>query len=134
MPRMRRPTKVLSPALLALLMSAGAQTTTAKISRFSQTPRITFDILSDTRGVQLTPYLGSLVPELQKRFTAASDASSSSLPSEHEAAVLLTIAPDGKLSSLQLEAQDSPTAKHAWQAAKDATYEPLPGLPDVLYQ
>jgi membrane protein involved in colicin uptake len=126
---MKRPAQALRIAFIALSIcgSAQCQTPTATTASQMKSPNLSFDILSDTKGVQLNSYLRSLGSELKDRFVVAASAGlADSLPRQQEATLVLTIAPDGKLSSLQTETQDSRITRAAWQAAKGATYAAIP--------
>jgi len=113
---------------LSIVVSAHCQTPTATAESQVRSPNLAFDILSDTKGVQLNSYLRTLGSELKDRFVvAASTGLPKSLPRQQEATLVLTIAPDGMLSNLQTEAQDdSRITRAAWQAAKGAKYAALP--------
>jgi hypothetical protein len=127
---MRRLTQVLSFALLAIPVAATAEVKpyVGQDSQLSAAPHVTFDILIDTKGTQLSSYLRTFAPGLQQSFLkslADGDAQSSG---PQQVDLLLTIAPNGKLSALRLGSgtKDSPITKAAWEAVKNTQYTPLP--------
>jgi hypothetical protein len=127
---MRRLTQLLSFALLAIPVAATAEVKPylGQDSRQSAAPHITFDILSDTKGTQLNSYLRAFAPELQQSFSKSLGLRDAQSVGPQQVDLLLTIAPDGKLSALRLGSgtKDSPITKAAWEAVKNTQYTPLP--------
>jgi hypothetical protein len=128
---MRRSTLPIVAVLLALpaAMPLCAQPPASSAAVQSGGTAVRIESLSDTRGLQLGPYLSTFVPELRRRFTEKAGAADggTSMP-QQEAIVVLTISPGGELSALRLEseAQGSPIAQAAWNAANNTAYAPLP--------
>ena len=93
---------------------------------------VTFDILSDTRGAQLTSYFEGLAPELQRAFLGNVIAFGATAPIYEQVALLLTIDSRGQLSALRLTpgTQESQVARAAWAAVRDTRFAPLPARLD----
>lgn len=87
-------------------------------------------LLSDTGGVDMSPYLDQLLADVEKQWTGA-QAPQPSIRSQN-AYVTVTIAPDGHILAMQLEdSQHTPIDKSAWLAVKFAHYKPTPaGMKD----
>ncbi len=121
-------------ALTALLTSCLAAPVWAQAASKDVAPRNTnvkigLDILTDTRGAQLGPYLQTLVAGLEQHWTLPASAAQTPSPSmQQEVTLLLTIAPDGRISALKLDSARANEAlnKAAWADAIDTTYAPPP--------
>ena len=125
--------RFLAVTLLApcLIQPASAQAT----AHAAQSPdlKLGVDILSDTSGVNLAPYVRNLVSDLKKHWS--SQAAQSNQPSlkQQETVITLTIAPNGQLYAMQLETpgHDSALNQAAWNAAKTTSFSPPPaGMAD----
>jgi len=102
-----------------LIQSASAQSPDLKLG---------VDILSNTGGVNLAPYMKNLVSDLKKHWSPQTAQSV-----QQETVITLTIAPDGQLSAMKLETpiHDSALTQAAWNASKTTTFSPLPaGMAD----
>lgn len=123
-PRMRMLTQLSLLVALTLPTLAPAQMADQTI-RTPNASGVSFEALSDTRGVQLNSYLGQLAHELRQHLTT-------NTASHQPVDLLLTINGQGKLVALQLASADTPASKAAWNAVKDLHYAPLPtGLSDT---
>jgi hypothetical protein len=113
----------------SIAVSVCAQTPASQKAQQSVDQQVNVEILSDTRGVQLDSYLGSLVAGLKQGFVSKESAAGTKSPALHsEVDLLITIAADGQIAALKLETgtQDSQMAKAAWVATRDSAYAPLP--------
>lgn len=130
MPGMRRLAQFLSFALLVPSIAASAQVRPLpeQTSPVSAAPRVTFNILSDTKGTQLNSYLGNLAPKLRQSFLSHLSAADAKQLAHQQVDLLITIGSQGDVSALRLTpgTQDSPASRAAWAAAKDTKWAPLP--------
>jgi hypothetical protein len=131
MTRMKKLLCFLSFALLApcLMTSAYAQTTTPAIPPQSSDLKLGVDLLSDTNGADLGPYMRTLIADLKKHWLPPAAEFTNQTPSKQEETLLrFTIAPDGQISAMRLEslARDTAFEKAAWKAATTITPIPLP--------
>ena len=91
------------------------------------------DVLSDTGGVNLAPYVRNLVSDLKKHWSSPAPQSNSPTLKQQEAVLTLTIAPDSQLAAMKLEnpGHDSLLNQAAWNAAKTTSFSPPPaGMTD----
>jgi hypothetical protein len=91
--------------------------------------KIGTEVLSDTGGVQLGAYFAKVLPAVKARCAALLGAPGVVPSSDgQEVNLLLTITSSGQLAELRLEGggAGSSLAKSAWEAARDASYAPLP--------
>jgi TonB family protein len=131
---MKKPLCLLFIALLTpcLMTPTHAQST-------AQTPqpsnlKLNLDLLSDTNGVDLGPYVRILISDLRKHWLPLVKEAANQVPTKQEETIIeFTIAADGSISAMRLEDSTHDTAldKAAWNAAKGTTYLPPPtGLKD----
>ena len=127
---MRRLAPFLSSVLLANSFAGPlqAQTSTTQSAQQLYGPRVTLDVLSDVKGVQLDAYRKELVLELEHDLSGKLNALGVQARDQQEVELVLTIESAGNLSSLRLGAgtQDTPMARATWKAVKDAKYTALP--------
>jgi TonB family protein len=98
----------------------------------SNPPKIEVELLSDTKGVDLGPYIRAMLSDLKSHWLAAADGRRS-VSEPQQAVISLTIAPNGQLSAMRLEQKTENTVfdKAAWSATKATHYSALPsGLKD----
>ena len=130
MPGMRTLARCLPIILLVPVVTSKAQFSPAaqQLSPIEAATGVSFDILSDTKGTQLTSYLGTLGPKLQQAFLGDLSAADAKNNAHQQVDLLMTIGPAGKLSGLHLApgTQESPVAKAAWIAARDLQFASLP--------
>lgn len=128
MPGMRRLAQFLSFALLVSPVAVTAQILSGETPQVATLPEMSFVVLSDTKGVQLNSYFGSLGPELRQSFRSNLSAADGKASAHQQIDVLLAIDSQGNVSALSLApgTQDSSVARAAWVAVKDAKYAPLP--------
>jgi TonB family protein len=131
MTRMKKLLCFLSFVLLApcLITPAYAQTTTPATPPQSSDLKLGVDLLSDTNGADLGPYVRILIADLKKHWLPPAAESANQTPLKQEETLLrFTIAPDGQISAMRLEnpAQDTAFDKAAWKAATMITPMPLP--------
>jgi TonB family protein len=94
---------------------------------------LNLDILSDTNGANLSPYIKTLASDLKKHWLPLANTANQPPLKQQETAIDITIAPDGHIQAMQLEDSTHNTAldKAAWSAAKETTYLPPPaGIKD----
>ena len=133
---MKKLLRFLSIALLvpSLISPALAQATSPQPSDF----KFDIDLLSDTGGSNMNPYMKNLASTLRKNWLPlATEAANQPLPQntskQQETLITFTIASDGHISAMQSE---SPTPRSAldaaaWNATKATTYlPPPPGVKD----
>jgi len=129
---MKRQWRSLPAALLTsiLMHAAHAQL----VAPAAPSTNLSAEVLSDTKGVDLSPYMRSVLSDLKSRWLPlVAEIGHQHFSTPDETAISFTIAPDGKVSSMHL---DHPTKnevfdKTAWSAARSAHYPPLPaGLKD----
>ena len=93
--------------------------------------KVGVDLLSDTNGANLNPYMKVLLSDVRRRWVSVM----TQVGEQHEEAVIsLTIAADGRVLAMHLDgsAHDVALDKAAWGAVSGATYGPLPaGLKDA---
>jgi len=127
---MRRLAPFLSAVLLANPFAGPlqAQISTTQSAQQLHGPKVTLDVLSDVQGVQLDSYRRELVLELEHDLSEKLNAAGIRSGDQQEVEFLLTIQSAGNLSSLRLGpgTQDTPMARAAWKAVKDAKYTALP--------
>jgi TonB family protein len=90
---------------------------------------VNVDILSDTNGADLGPYMRTLISDLKKHWLApAGAATNQPLLKQEDTIIDMTIAPDGHLLAMRVEdsTHDSALDKTAWSAAKETNYVALP--------
>jgi TonB family protein len=111
-----------------LIQSASAQTTAHAIPAQSPDLKLGVDILSDTGGVNLAPYVRNLVSDLKKHWSSPAAQSNSPSLKQQETVLTLTIAPNGQLAAMKLETpgHDSALNQAAWNAAKTTSFSPPP--------
>ena len=127
--------RFLSITLLApcLIQSATAQATAHAVPAQSPDLKLGVDILSDTGGVNLAPYMRNLVSDLKKHWPAPAAQSNPPSAKQQKAVLTLTIAPNGQLYAMKLETpgHDSVLNQSAWNAAKTTPFSPPPaGMAD----
>jgi TonB family protein len=134
---MKKLFRLLSLALLTLCLikPTFAQATAHALSPQPSNMKLSLDLLSDTNGANLDPYIKDLVSNLRKHWLPlASEAANQPLLEQEETLIDLTIGPDGRLSAMWLENSTHNTAldKAAWNTAKAMTYLPPPaGIKDA---
>jgi TonB family protein len=110
-----------------LITPAHAQTTKAA----SQSPvlKLSIDMLSDTGGVDVSPYMKSMVSDLRKQWLRlAADTANQPLTKKEETTITFGIAPDGTVSAMKLDGSTHNVAldKTAWVAVQATSYLPPP--------
>jgi TonB family protein len=132
-PTMKSLLRLLAVTLLApcLLQPASAQAT----PHATQSPdlKLGVDLLSDTGGGNITPYMKSLVADLKKHWSSQVAQTNHSSSRQQESVITLTIAPNGQISQMKLEnpADDSALDQAAWNATKTTSFAPPPaGMTD----
>ena len=133
---MRSLAQFLPFVLLVAPVAATSQVSPGQAPQVPTAPGMTFVVLSDTKGIQLNSYFESLGPELRQSFLSNLSAADVKSSDHQQVDLLLTIGSQGSLSALRLApgTPDSPVARAAWAAVKDAKYAPLPnslGSPDL---
>jgi TonB family protein len=127
----------LSVALLAptLMKPAYAQETGHSKPPQTSNMKLSFEVLTDTNGKNLAPYMKELSSGLKKHWRAVgSEAENQTLLQQEETVIDLTIAPDGQLWAMRLanSTQNAAVDKAAWHTAKEMTYLPPPtGMKDA---
>ena len=127
----------ISIALLApsLIKPAYAQETLHAMSPQTSNMRLGFELLTDTDGKNLAPYIKELSSGLKKHWVAlATERANQPVLKQEETVIDLTIAPDGHLSAMRLEdsTNNAVVDKAAWNVAKGMTYLPPPtGMRDA---
>src|SRR5271170_5656325 len=120
----------LSSGLLApfLMTTAYAQMAEPAMLPQSSDLKVGVDLLSDTKGADLGPYMRILIADLKKHWVApVAESANQPIMKEEETLLRFTIAPDGHISALRLESppHDAALNKAAWKAATTT-----PQLPD----
>jgi TonB family protein len=130
MTRMKKLLYFLSFILLApcLITPAYAQATTPAMAPQSSDLRLGVDLLSDTNGADLGPYMRILIGDLKKHWLPPAESANQAPLKQEETLLRFTIAPDGQISAMRLEnpAQDTAFDKAAWKTATTITPMPLP--------
>jgi TonB family protein len=118
-----------------LIKTTYAQATAQALSPQPSDMKLSVDLLSDTNGANLDPYMKELVSGLRKHWLPlANEAANQPLLKGEATLIDLTIGPDGRLSAMLLESSSHNTAldKAAWKTATAMTYLPLPaGMKDA---
>jgi TonB family protein len=111
-----------------LVQPASAQATAQAVPTQSPDVKLGVDILSDTGGVNLAPYVRNLVSDLKKHWSSPAAQSNPLSLKQQETVLTLTIAPNGQLSAMKLETPggDSALNQAAWNAAKTTSFSPPP--------
>jgi TonB family protein len=129
--------RFLSHALFTscFIAPAYSQVAAPEISMHVSGLRVGVDLLSDTGGTNMSPYMKNLISDLKKQWLPlVKDAVDSQSAKPRETILSLTIAPDGQVLAMKLEKASTDTAldKAAWNAAKETSFLPLPsGLKDT---
>ena len=92
-------------------------------------PTLRVDILSDTRGVDLQPYMSHLLSGLRQRWlplVSRAQQQPSSIPGE--TGIAITITSTGHLAAMHLDDATHVEAldQAAWTATREMSYLPLP--------
>ena len=123
---------LLAPSLIKL---AYAQETLHAMSPQTSNMKLGFELLTDTNGKNIAPYVRELSSGLKKHWLAlATEGANQAVLKQEETVIDLTIAPDGRLSAMRLEDSTNNAAvdKAAWNVAKGMTYLPPPtGMRDA---
>ena len=127
--------RLLALTLLApcLIHAASAQATAHTQPAQSPELKLGVDVLSDTGGVNLAPYMRNLVSDLKKHWSSQAAQPNQPSPKQEETVITFTIAPNGQLSQMKLETpgHDSALDQAAWNATKTTTFSPSPtGMAD----
>jgi TonB family protein len=119
--------RFLAVVLLApcLITSAHAQTAA------SQAPalKLGIDLMSDTGGVDVSPYVMNMVSDLKKQWLRLAADSANQPPTKKEETIItFGIAADGTVSSMALNGSTHNVAldKTAWSAVQATSYLPPP--------
>jgi TonB family protein len=126
----------LSIALLtpSLIKPAYAQET-LHVSPQTSNMKLGVELLTDTNGKNIAPYIKELSSGLKKHWVAlATEGANQPALKQEETVIDLTVAPDGHLSAMRLEDSTNNAAvdKAAWNVAKGMTYLPPPtGMRDA---
>jgi TonB family protein len=124
------PIALLTPCLI---QPASAQATAHAVPTQSPDLKLSVDVLSDTGGVNLAPYVRNLVSDLRKHWSSQATQSNQPSPKQQETVLTLTIATNGQLSAMKLETPggDSALNQAAWNATKTTSFSPPPtGMTD----
>jgi TonB family protein len=133
---MKKPLRLLFIALLTpcLITPAYSQATAQTPVPQPSNLRLNLDLLSDTNGVDLGPYVRTLISDLRKHWLPLVEETENQRPMKQEETIIeFTIAADGGISAMQLKDSTKDTAldKAAWNAAKSTSYLPPPtGMKD----
>jgi len=127
--------RFLAIALLTpcLIQSASAQATAHAVPTQSPDLKLGVDVLSDTGGVNATPYMRSLIADLKKHWSSQVAQTTQPSPKQQETVITFTIAPSGQISQMKLESptHDSALDQAAWNATKTTSFSPPPaGMTD----
>jgi len=90
---------------------------------------LSVEVLSDTKGADLSPYMRSVFSDLKTRWRLlAPNAERQSVSPSDETAISFTVASDGKVSAMHLDHATHKAAQDraAWGAISSAHYPPLP--------
>jgi TonB family protein len=112
-----------------LITPAHAQATTQKAAPQPPVLKLSIDLLSDTGGVDVSPYVKSMVSDLRKSWLRlAVDTANQPLTKKEETTITFAIAPDGTVSAMKLDGSTHNVAldKTAWAAVQATSYLPLP--------
>ncbi len=131
---MKRSCLALSIVLLAPTLTHRAHAQEAAPETESHTITLSVDILSDTKGVDLAPYMRATLSAIKNQWQPlVAQAEHQPLRAPDETVISLTIAPDGHISAMKLEHSTKNAAldKAAWAAITSVHYDRLPaGLKD----
>ena len=115
--------------VLACSLSGSVQAQEAVRVTPSHPTNLSVEILSDTKGADVSPYLRTMLPPLKARWMSlVADAKQPPMREPGETVIGVTIAPDGHVSAMKLEHSTGNPAldKAAWGAMTGTTYAPLP--------
>jgi hypothetical protein len=87
------------------------------------------ELLSDTKGADLSPYMRSVFSDLKTRWLLlAPNAERRPVPPSDETVISFTIASDGKVSAMHLDhaTHNAAQDRAAWGAIASVHYPPLP--------
>jgi TonB family protein len=122
---------LVTPCLIAL---AYAQATTPANLPQPSGSTVSVELLGDSGGVNIDPYMKNLISELKKHWLPLiAEAANQPLVKPEETLIGFTIAPDGRILAMQLENSIHNIAldKAAWNATKGTSYLPPPtGMKD----
>ena len=100
----------------------------------SQGFNLSTDILSDTKGADVSPYIRTTLSAIKSHWLPlVAHADQPPLRAPDETAISLTIAPDGHLIQMKMEHSTGNAAfdRAAWASITSARYSPLPsGMQD----
>ncbi len=100
----------------------------------SQGSNLSTDILSDTKGADVSPYIRTTLSAIKSHWLPlVAHADQPPLRAPDETAISLTIAPDGHLIQMKMEHSTGNAAfdRAAWASITSARYSPLPsGMQD----
>jgi TonB family protein len=117
-----------------LIKPTSAQATAHALPPQPSDMKLGVDLLSDTSGVNITPYMKNLISDLKKHWLPlVTEAVNQPLLKQEETLINFTIAPDGHLLAMRLEnsTHDVALDKAAWSATMGTSYLPLPtGMKD----
>ena len=111
------------------LITAHAQATAQKAAPQTPVLKLSVGMLSDTGGVDVSPYMKSMVSDLRKSwFRLAVDTANQPLTKKEETTITFGIAPDGTVSAMKLDDSTHNLAldKTAWGAVQATSYLPPP--------
>ena len=127
---MNKLTRMFSTILFAPVLGIShAQVTANAPQPHPSDLKVSFDVLSDTGGDDLGPYMKNVTSELTQHWTSYVTVSElQSVRQQQETVLELSITPNGQIAALQLEnpSQDVALDKAALAAARDSAYFPLP--------
>jgi TonB family protein len=95
----------------------------------SHVNRLQVDILSDTRGVDLAPYMRTAISNLKSRWVSSAQKAGHPSAGEVEQPIIsFTIVPNGRTTSMLLEhpSGDVKLDRAAWTAITTTDFSPLP--------
>jgi TonB family protein len=112
-----------------LITPAHAQATAQKAAPQPPVLKLSIDLLSDTGGVDVSPYVKSMVSDLRKHWLQlAADTANQPSTKKEETIITFAIAPDGTISAMALNDSTHNVAlnKTAWSAIQATSYLPPP--------
>lgn len=108
---------------------SSASSSASPRSQSGQEPASTFEVLSDTQGVDFGPYLRSVLHSVQAKWQTLLPAKvQKPTLAKGVTAIRFKISPDGKVSGMSLDASthDDELNRAAWNAIKGQQFAPLP--------
>ncbi len=110
--------------LFAAISLHGQETVTPQ----TDPPRVQVQILTDTKGADLNVYIRTVLIDLKRHWSVVAARDDKADSEAQKAAIIISIAPDGRLSTMRLEqpTQDASFTKAAWGAVQAVHFPVLP--------